>query len=67
MYPYIKCPTCNNLLGHLFHLFKAMRALKNEQEQDNLIDVFQILGINSWCCKTRMMAVREFNEFLHSN
>ena len=66
MYPYIKCPTCNNLLGHLFNLFKQMRALKNEKKEDNLIDIFEILGIQSYCCKTRIMSVREFNEFLHT-
>lgn len=66
MYPYIKCPTCNNLLGHLFEAFKAMRALKNEQNQTDLLDVFELLGVNTWCCKTRLMAVREYNEFLHA-
>jgi DNA-directed RNA polymerase subunit N (RpoN/RPB10) len=54
------------MLGHLFLAFKAMRALKNEQEQEDLLDVFELLGVTSWCCKTRLMAVREFNEFLHS-
>lgn len=67
MYPWIKDPSCNNLLAHLFPLFKAMRAIKNEQKQDDLLDVWEILGITCTCCKTRLMAVREFNEFLHSN
>ncbi len=66
MYPYVKCPTCNNLLGHQFNLFKQMRAIKNEKKQDDLIDIFELLGITSYCCKTRIMSVREFNEFLHS-
>ncbi len=66
MYPYIKCPTCNTLLGHLFILFKEMRAIKNEHNEEDLLDVFKLLHINNWCCKTRMMTVREFNEFLHA-
>ncbi len=69
MYPWIKCPTCNNFIGHLFPLFKAMRAIKNEQEPNanDLLDVFAILGDIKWCCKTRLLTVREFNEFLHGN
>lgn len=66
MYPYVKCPSCGNLIGHLYPLFKAMRALKNEKEQTDLIDVYEILGISSYCCKTRLMSSKEFNEFLHS-
>ncbi len=67
MYPYVKCPTCNNLLGHLFPLFKAMRARKNEQKLEDLLDVYELLGVTNYCCKTRLMAVREFNAFLHAN
>lgn len=67
MYCWIKCPSCNNFIAHVFRLFKGMRELKNKQEQEDLLDVFVHLGIISWCCKTRLMSVREFNEFLHSN
>jgi DNA-directed RNA polymerase subunit N (RpoN/RPB10) len=67
MHCWVKCPSCNNYIAHLFRAFKGMRGLKNKQEQDNLLDVFELLGIKCWCCKTRLMAVREFNEFLHSN
>lgn len=66
MYPYVKCPSCGNLLGHLYRIFKEMRALKNANDESDLLDVFEILNINSYCCKTRMMSSREFNEFLHS-
>lgn len=70
MYPYVKCPTCGCLIGHLYRLFQKMRAIKNEAEDLNedekgLMDIFDILGITNYCCKTRMMTARQFNDFLH--
>ena len=67
MYPYIKCPTCGCLLGHIYRLFQEMRAIKNQadDEEKNLMEIFQILGLKSYCCKTRMMTLRQFNDYLH--
>lgn len=67
MYPYIKCPTCGCMIGHLYRLFQAMRAIKNQSQdsEKNLMDIFEILGLQSYCCKTRMMTTRGFNDYLH--
>lgn len=67
MYHYVKCPTCNCQIGHLVPLFKAMRAIKNENKEENLLDVFELLHITTWCCKMRIMSVCEFNVYLHTN
>lgn len=66
MYPYVKCPTCACLIGHVYRLFQEMRTIKNasnESEKD-MIDIFKLLGITNYCCKTRLMASRQFNDFL---
>lgn len=67
MYPYIRCPTCGCPIGHIYRLFQAMRAIKNEStaKEKDLVDVFQILGVHNYCCKTRMLTARQFNEHLH--
>ena len=67
MYPYVKCPSCGNLLGHVYRLFKEMRAFKNEKKAENLVDIFEILHVNSYCCRTRITSSKEYNEFLHDN
>lgn len=66
MYPYVKCPTCGCLLGHIYRLFQQMRAIKNQSEakDKDLIDVFEILQVNNFCCKTRLLTSRQFNDFL---
>ena len=65
--PYTKCPTCNNLIGHVHVIMKEMRAIKNQNTNSdkNMIDIFEILGITNYCCKTRLISCREFNEYLH--
>jgi DNA-directed RNA polymerase subunit N (RpoN/RPB10) len=67
MYPYVKCPTCGCLLGHIYRLFQAMRVIKNQSDDEdkNLMDIFAILGLTNYCCKTRVMTARQFNDFLH--
>lgn len=67
MYPYIKCPTCGCFIGHLYRLFQAMRTIKNESDEEdkNLMDIFDILKVKNYCCRTRMMTARQFNDFLH--
>jgi len=29
------------------------------------MDIFKILGIKSYCCKTRILTLRQFNDYLH--
>ncbi len=65
MYPYIRCPTCGCLLGHLFELFKNMRAMVQEQNNGTMLEVFDILGIESICCRTRISAICEFHPFVY--
>ena len=113
MYPYIKCPTCNNEISMIYVLFTKMRELKNiENEKEdleidtkvsndinkilekhdndiehtnslitkiikdgedlkhdnhNMLDIFEILKVDNYCCRNRLMNVREFNKFLHSS
>lgn len=63
MHPTIKCPTCGCLIGHLYRLFQAMRAMKAEGRED-LMDIFKLLSVHSYCCKTRLLTTRQFNDFL---
>jgi DNA-directed RNA polymerase subunit N (RpoN/RPB10) len=44
-----------------------MRQIKNESDETdkNLMDIFEILGLTNYCCKTRVMTARQFNDFLH--
>lgn len=71
MYPWVKCPTCNNEIGAIYKLFVEMRKIETETQKNNddanLLDVFEILKIKNVCCKTRLLTVREFNTFLYSN
>lgn len=69
MYPYIKCPTCNNEIGSVYELFKHMRKIQNESPQPdlNLLEIFELLHIKNVCCRNRLQNVREFNPFLHSD
>ena len=67
MYPYVKCPSCGNLLGHVYRLFEQMKALKNEKNAEDLVDIFNLLHIDTYCCRTRLTRPKEFNKFLHDN
>ncbi len=66
MYPYIKCPTCGCMIGHVYRLFQEMRMIKNQSDEPdkNLIDIFDYLKITNFCCRTRMLTSRQFNDFL---
>ncbi len=66
MYPYIKCPTCGCVIGHIFRLFQEMRLIKNQTDdpEKNLLDIFEILGVKNFCCRTHMITSRQFNDFL---
>ncbi len=66
MYPYVKCPTCGCAIGHVYRLFQEMRLIKNQNDDPdkNLIDIFELLSITNFCCKTRLMTSRMFNDFL---
>ncbi len=72
MFPYVRCPTCGCVIGHIYRLFQEMRRIKNESNdandvndsEKNLIDVFNLLGIVNYCCKTRLITSRQFNDYL---
>jgi DNA-directed RNA polymerase subunit N (RpoN/RPB10) len=38
-----------------------------KHENHNMLDIFEILQIDNYCCRNRLMNVREFNKFLHSS
>ena len=68
MYSYIKCPTCNNEIGSIYKLFAEMRKIKIiENKEDNMLDIFELLNVQNYCCRNRLTNVRDFNQFLHSD
>jgi DNA-directed RNA polymerase subunit N (RpoN/RPB10) len=76
MYPYIKCPTCNNELASVYRVFQEMRKMvvvDHDQysteftTKNSLLETFELLKIKNVCCRSHINTVREFNPFLHSD
>lgn len=82
MYCYIRCPNCNNSIGEIFELFTIMKNHKYKTMVDknydinksvinsdisvDLIDIFEILNVKKICCRTKLMAICEYDSLLES-
>lgn len=79
MYEYIRCPTCNESIGEFYQAFQEMKKLKKIQtntkkksasdtvSQESYLDIFEILHIQNYCCRTRLSTVKRFNDTLYED
>jgi len=87
MYPFVRCPTCNNSLGEYVELYELLKndvyeiELKKIYKENynpsqieidslinvNLIDIFNLLKINRYCCRRVLITNANFDSLLYAS